>query len=101
MQFRSAFPVPRLKLQHLRPKPKEKRAWHHGENQLFTPGNGEGFCGVVWVVQHHALFLTYPNPSPGVTQRVIKMAGCDSRNITTFSHFNLIWSSQAFHARSI
>lgn len=102
VQFKSALCPPGLKLQHLHPNPKEKCAWHCWEKQLSTPGNGEGFCGEVWVVQHHAvLVLTYPIPSAGVMQRVIKMAGCDSKNITTFSHLNQIRSSQAFHAHSI
>lgn len=93
LQFKSAFSPPsRLKFKPVHLSPKEKRAWHHQENQSFSPGAGEGFCGVFWVVQHCAtLFLTYPIPSPGVTQRAIKMAGCDSTNIATFSHFNLIW----------
>lgn len=77
----------------------KRRVQQHWENQLFTPGSGEGFCGTVWVVQHHAVL--FPIPSSGVTQTVIKRAGRDSRNITTFSHFNLFWSSWAFQAHSI
>lgn len=63
---------------------------HPGEEKAFVGGLGGG-----------ASCRLFHIPSSGVTQTVIEWAGCDSQNITTFSHFNLFGSSWTFQTHSI
>lgn len=103
-------PSPQTEIPALVPQPKRETclapsgepAVHPWERRsLFCCGLG-GAAPCSLIPDAHTALTPHPFPlPPGVMQRVIKMAGCDSRNITTFSHFNLIWSSQAFHAHSI
>lgn len=88
----------------LHPNPKEKhagtvrlrslspRACPPREEKPFAACSG--LCSIAGFDSWHCL-------SPGVTQRVIKRADYESKRATTFSYFNLIWSSRAPHARSI
>lgn len=93
IHFSSLHPNPKekhagtVKLSSLSPRARPPR-----EEKPFAACSG--LCSIAGFDSWHCL-------SPGVTQRVIKRADYESKKATTFSYFNLIWSSRAPHACSI
>lgn len=102
VQFKSAFSPLKTKTSAFAPHPKRETCLAPIGRSSFSPlGMEKAFAFFAFGLGGAASCGVSPDVHHPLPRRVIKMAGSDSRNITTFSHFNLIWSSQAFQAHSI
>lgn len=76
----------------LAPQPELERSWHRQEKQP-SP-----HCGEKAFMAHALLGFIPATAHPQRSHGEIKRADCESKGVTTFSHFNLISLSPAPHA---